>query len=147
MNNISDLELLFNTMTQLGKLISQHTHLSHEEKAATLLQFSALKFIRDNKNTTVSDLAEKLQLSKSSATQLSERLVKSSSVKRINDTSDRRIVRLEITEAGREQIVELKRKMIEKMKKVFSKIPAKDIRELIRIHNDLIETLKKEHNN
>ncbi len=146
MNNTPDFEQLFNTLLALGKLMSQQTQESHEERSATILQFSALNFIKEQPNATVSDLAVPLQLSKSSATQLVERLVKLGLVERTNDSDDRRIIRLNITNNGEKEFSALRNKMLEKMKRIFSKLPANDLRELIRIHSNLIETLKKEQN-
>ena len=146
MDNKSDIEQLFSTMMQLGKLMSQHTQETHEEQSVTMLQLMALQFLKEQPNGTVSDLADFLKLSKSSTTQLVERLVKAGSVERINDTKDRRIIRLNITEDGEKEFATLKSKMMERMQKILYKIPAKDIRELLRIHTNLIETLKKEQN-
>ncbi len=146
MNTNSDFEQLFSTMMQLGKLMSKHTQETHEEQSATMLQLIALQFLKEQPNGTVSDLANFLKLSKSSTTQLVERLVRVGSVERVNDTKDRRIIRLNITETGEKEFTTLKNKMMERMQKIMSKVPAKDIRELIRIHTNLIETLKKEQN-
>ncbi len=142
MNNTNLTEQLFSTLTQLKRLVSQQVYESHEEKVATMLQFSALNFLKDKSEVNVGDLAKFLQLSKSSATQLIERLVKMGLVKRINDRQDRRIIRLTITSKGEDEFIVLKTKLKEKMNRFLSKIPEKDIKELIRIHANLIETLK-----
>lgn len=144
MSNTSDFEQLFNTMLQFGKLMAQQTQESHEEKMATRLQFFALKFLKDQPNGTIGDLAKPLHLSKSSTTQLIERLVKLGLVERVDDKEDRRIIRLVITENGEKEFVVLRKRLMEKMQKIFSKIPPEDLRELIRIHTNLIETLKRE---
>lgn len=144
MARASDLEKLFNTMLQFGKLMSQSTQETHEERTATMLQFSALHFLKDQPNDTVTNLATSLKLSKSSATQLIERLVKLSLVKRTHDSEDRRVIRLNITEKGKKECIILKRQMIQKMQKFFSKIPAKDLKELVRIHTNLVKTLRNE---
>ena len=148
-SNISDLEHLFNTMMQFGKLMSLQTQQSYEDKAATMLQFSALSFLKDQPKDqpqdTISDLANFLKLSKSSATQLVERLVRLKLVKRVDDMEDRRIIRIVITKDGQREFTKQRTKLIEKMKKIFSKIPKEDVRELIRIHTNLIESLRKEH--
>ncbi len=146
MTTTSDIEQLFSTMMQLGKFMSHYSQESHEERLATMLQFSALQFLKDQPNGTVGELAKFMQLSKSSATQLTERLVKAGIVDRVNDQEDRRIIRLIITPKGEEEFIILKKNIMEKMKRFVSKIPAKDIRELIRIHTNLIETLRKEQN-
>ncbi len=144
MTYTSDIEQLFGTMLQLGKLMSQQTAETHEEKTATMLQFFALHFLKEQPNGTVTDFCKFLNLSKSSATQLVERLVKAGLVRRIDDSADRRIIRLSITENGKKEFIVLKKKLMEKMHRIFSKVPQRDVRELIRIHTNLIETFKKE---
>lgn len=146
MTNTSDLEQFFATLQQFFKLMSQHTQESAVERAATILQASALDFIIENPNAIVSDLIAPLHISKSSATQLVERLVKAGFVERVHDTEDRRIVRLCITESGKKEATLLKQKLMEKMQKIFSKLPAEDLRELTRIHTYLNEVMKKEQN-
>lgn len=139
-----EIEALFSTMMQLRKLMAQRAEESHEQRAATMLQFSALHFLIDNKKGTVKELAQFLNLSKSSATQLVERLAKADYVIRLEDAEDRRITRLNITQSGKEKAEELKEKIKLKMSKIFSKIEKKDIQELIRIQTQLIDILKKE---
>jgi len=141
------IEQLFNTISQIRKLLENKAQESHEERTATIMQFSALKFLQTTKNSTVGDIAEYLKLSKSSTTQLIERLAKVGLVERVNDQEDRRVVHLTITTAGKQKIIDLKKKFLDKMNKIFSKIPEEDLIELIRIHTNLIETLQKEQNN
>ena len=138
------IEQLFSTMSQLKKLMENQTQESHEEKTATIMQYSALKFLALHNKTTVGDLGNHLKLSKSSATQLIERLVKTGYVERIHDEQDRRIVRLTISPSGELYIIELKKKFMDKMGSIFSKVPDDDLKELIRIHTNLIESLQKE---
>ena len=75
MNKQHYIEQLFNTMGQLHKFLDAQTQESHDERIATFMQFSALKFLIEKKLSTVGDIAGQLKLSKSSATQLIERLV------------------------------------------------------------------------
>ncbi len=137
-------EQLFNTITQLRRLVFQRIYKSHEEKVATGLQFSALNFLKDKLEVSVGDLAKFLQLSKSSATQLTERLSKLRLVKRTNDKGDRRIIHLILTATGKKELMALKKQTMKKMNRILTKIPRKDVKELIRIHTSLIEALKKE---
>lgn len=146
MSTTSDIEQLFNTMMQLGKLMSQRTPETHEERTSTMLQFAALNFVKEQPSSTVSDLAHFMQLSKSSATQMVERLVRAGLMERVDDKDDRRIIRLTVTPLGEKEYTVLHGKMLEKMKVFTAKIPTKDLKELIRIHTNLIETLKKEQN-
>lgn len=145
MNNTDLIEQLFSTVMQLRKLISQRTYKSHEEKVATMLQFSALHFLKDRLEISVGDLAQYLQLSKSSATQLIERLARMKLVKRVADKQDRRVIHLVITTKGKDEFLILKKKTMKKMNRILTKIPKKDVKDLIRIHTNLIEALKKEN--
>ncbi len=141
------IEQLFNSMGQIRKLLENQTQESHEEKTATIMQYSALKFLKSTENSTVGDIGGHLKLSKSSATQLIERLVKADLVERFDDQKDRRIVHIVITPAGKQKIIDLKKKFMDKMSKIFSKIPDEDLKELTRIHSNLVETLQKEQSN
>jgi DNA-binding MarR family transcriptional regulator len=143
MRNSEDIEQFFNTVIQLHKLMAQSTQESYEEQTATKLQFSALSFIHENDNAMASDLAGSLKLSKSSATQLIDRLVAATFVEKRADKDDKRIIRLSITEKGKEEMLVIKKSILEKMKMLLAGIPDEDIRELIRIHKNMIETLKK----
>src|SRR5258708_9349705 len=141
------IEQLFNSMGQIRKLLENQTQESHEEKTATIMQYSALKFLKSTENSTVGDIGVHLKLSKSSATQLIERLVKADLVERFDDQKDRRIVHIVITPAGKQKIIDLKKKFMDKMSKIFSKIPDEDLKALTRIHSNLVQTLQKEQTN
>ncbi len=143
MSKEEEIELLFNTMMQLGKLMSLRTKETYEEQAATSLQFYALGYIRENHNATVTEIADYLKLSKSSATQLIERLATASSVVRTSDVNDKRITRLSLTDKGVSELKVMKTKFISSLKDAFADIPKEDILELIRIHKSMIESLKK----
>lgn len=134
---------LFNSLSSLKKLIESQRQESVEEKAATMMHYSALTFLQNNKQNTVGDLATHLRLSKSSATQLIERLEKSNFVTRAIDSVDRRQIRVEITPEGKEKLTDFKKKFKEKIVKLFSHVPENDLKELARIHSDLIKTLEK----
>ncbi len=138
------IDQLFNTMWQLRKFIGTQNQESNEEKIATMMQFSALMFLKSNKNSSIGNLAGHLKLSKSSATQLIERMVKMGFIGKVNDKTDRRIIHIAITPTGEQNIIDLKKKVMDKMGKIFQKVPEKDLMELIRIHSNLVEILKAE---
>src|SRR5690554_1634538 len=95
-----DIEVLFSIITQLGKVITQQSSQSLEERNATFLQFMVLSFIKENPNCKTGDLSSNLNMSTSSATQMIERLVKLKLVKRSDDKTDRRITRVDLTTSG-----------------------------------------------
>lgn len=135
-------EQLIEVMGQLHKLLAGSE--LRGDRAATLMQFAALKFLHYHDAETVGALAAHLRLSKSSATQLVERLARAELVEKRDDPEDGRIVRLHILPRGEQQIALMKKKYLDKMAAVFVKVPDKDLRELTRIHTELINTLQKE---
>lgn len=142
MTHTVELETLFNTMMQLGKLMSQCTQESQEERVATMLQFSALSFIYEEANLTVTELSDSLKLSKSSTTQLIDRLVTAEMVEKVSDTKDKRITRVVLTGKGEEERIRLKHQFLSTLDEAFADIPKSDILELIRIHAKMINSLK-----
>ncbi len=140
-SKLADIEQLFNSMMQLGKIFSQQPIMSAEEKSLTPWQFSVLHQLADQPGMPMSELAQIKHLSKSSATQIIERLVKSGFVERANDTHDRRLIRLKLTPVGEKELETMKMVMFKKMQEVFSVLSQEDIQTLIRIQTKLIETL------
>lgn len=137
-------EDFFETNIQIGKFLHQLSNISMEDKVTTMLQMHALTYLKKHPGETVGELAQSFQMSSSSAAQFMERLEKADLVERIQDKKDKRIIRLSITKNGEREFIILKKKFMDKMQKIFSKIPANDIREIIRIQTNLIETLKKQ---
>lgn len=138
------IEQYFTTQLQLRKLMFQTSTQTNEERRATLLQYYALSFVKEKERVTATELAQHLRLSKSSATQLTQRLVNMKYIKRVQEKNDRRFVHLVLTTSGEEQAVLLHKHIMERRVKIFSKLPEKDIKELIRINTDLIRILEKE---
>ncbi len=141
----SDTEKLAETLIQLGRFMMHFQQNTEKDHSSTMLQTFVLHFIQSNPNISIKDLVKILNISKSSATQLIERLVKSGFVKRDYDKEDRRIIHLKITSKGETELVILKKKKIDKIKHLFSKVPPEDIKELIRIHTNLLMQIKKEN--
>ncbi len=137
-------EQLLNNILQLRKLMLQAADVAHEEKAATMLQLFALNFLHDRPGTKLSSLGASLHLSKSSSTQLIERLEKMGFLKRAVDKDDKRIIHLSLRLKGERKLSVLRRKVIHKMNRIISKVPESDLKELVRIQSDLIKTLEKE---
>jgi len=115
---------------------------SFEDKAVTLLQMQALIFIYENPKTPVGSLADVLSMSISSVTQLTNRLADAGFIKRETHSSDRRIICLSITQNGNKQIKIFRDDMQKSHFKVFSKIPESDIKEMIRIFSNILESQK-----
>jgi DNA-binding MarR family transcriptional regulator len=86
-----------------------HSIEGHFEKALATVNLSSPKFVAlsvlvaQDQPLSLSELAEKLTCVRSNVTQLVDRLEADGLVKRTDDPSDRRGVRAEVTELGRER--------------------------------------------
>lgn len=70
-------------------------------------QFNALLTLRDNPDITMGELCEKLLLACSTATDLIDRMENNGYLERKRDSQDRRVIRLSITEKGKQVISEV----------------------------------------
>ena len=70
-------------------------------------QFNALLTLRDNADMTMGELCEKLMLACSTATDLIDRMEKNGFLVRNRDAQDRRVIRLAVSEKGRQVITEV----------------------------------------
>ena len=104
----------------------------------TMLQSDTLRFVNKNSGCSMKDLADYLNISMSSATQLIERLLQEKLVTRDYDENDRRIARLNITEKGKEELEKCLFFIKEKIKKLYSNLDEKDINDFIRVMNKML---------
>lgn len=111
--------------------------ISPEDKLTTILQVQGLTFLKEHPKTTVGELAAELTMSSPAIAKFTDKLVDCGWVERIDDPDDRRIVRLLITIQGEKEFERIKCKHFEKMSEIFSLMPEEDIKEMIRIMEDL----------
>lgn len=144
MNNTTknNFDIFLSQLNQISQVISKCIHASFEERTATILQLLALKFLASKPSAAINELALELQLSMSSATQLIERLTKCRFIIRTTDQNDRRITRLTLTEEGLAELMRLQDCINSMLEKAFEQMPDDDLKELMRIHNLLLEKLQ-----
>lgn len=139
-----NLDELIATMQEIWRFVNQNNKPHWAQKHGTILQFFALRFLIDNPNSTLTDVTEHLRITKSSATQLVDRLNKQRLVKKTSDKKDKRIIHLKSTDKGVREINKARKKRMEGMRRIFSKVPQKDIKGLLRIEKSLLKTLKED---
>ncbi len=126
---------------QLGGTADEKAH----EKISPY-QLHALHTLAHNP-LTMGELAEEMNITLSSATALVDRLVKNRWVERREDPEDRRIVRLVITERGRELYRTVKRERYKAFKFLLDAMPPEDVAALRRIFTNLHTTLQNRKTN
>lgn len=110
----------------------------------TIQQFIVLHLIDRKECPKMTDLAEELGVTMGNMTAMADRLIKADYIVRKDDPDDRRVVRVCLTQQGRELIkkaVDRKRKGQEM---ILNKLSATDRDDLFRIINKLIAAIKRE---
>lgn len=106
-----------------------------------MLQLEALRFI-EAERPTMKKIAEYLHIKAPSATSLVNNLVKNSYVKREEDRSDRRVVLMKITNAGRTYLKDGYDRMTENTKQVLMKLKKNQIDNFIQIMEEIKNAYK-----
>jgi len=114
-----------------------------KDGGVTLLQNQALLHLKDHHGCTVGELSAKLGLSSSSAAQLIERLINLDAIKKTPDAEDRRIAHLSLTKIGLSQTEVAHSMLAEKVGNVFSQMPEKDLKEVVRIFTNFLKKIEK----
>lgn len=121
-----------NLFTQiLTKSLSERlvAELTHEE--ITLPQMQAMRYIWLHRNATVGEVAEGLDISYPSATNMLNRLVRKGLVTRHGNPADRRFVEVQITEKGERLTREMEEERTARLKQVLDQMTPDDRQALI----------------
>lgn len=115
---------------------SRALHLGHQNHI-THSQWFVLIMIEHSKKTSIKDIAEKMEISSSAATQFVDGLVQSGYVIRQEAPEDRRSVRLELSPKGKKHIATSKEKRIAEMAEIFEALTDRELEELVRLHKKI----------
>ncbi len=101
------------------------------------MRSETLRFINDNDHPTMQEIAKHLRITAPSATSLMRKLFSLGWIERIAAGSDKRIVRIGLSKAGRREVVRYQKQAEQTMRKVFSKLPERDLAHLKRMLRNL----------
>lgn len=96
------------------------------------MRCETLRFIEQNERPTMQEIAKQLRITAPSATSLVRKLAALGWVERVTE-DDRRVVRVALTKAGKREVTGYRKRAESTMRKVFSKLPERDISHLKRI--------------
>ena len=96
------------------------------------MRFETLCFIAENEKPTMQDIAKQLRVTAPSATSLIRKLSSLGWVERVPLETDKRVVRISLTKKGTKELAGYRRRSETTMRKVFSKLPERDLVHLIR---------------
>lgn len=103
------------------------------------LRLETLRFIEEAGEPTMHDIARRLRIAAPSATSLIEHLSKKRWITRHKNPGDKRVVRITLTVAGKKTLAGYRERSTTTMRRVFSKLPERDVTELIRILRNVSE--------
>jgi MarR family transcriptional regulator, organic hydroperoxide resistance regulator len=118
-------------------------HLLNEpdQLGITIMQLLVLRSLMEEPNICLGELAERLQVGKSTMSGIVERLVKAGFLIRERSENDRTTLTLRLTEEGKEKQKETHNIFMEQMSKIVD-IPDKDIKQLLQLHQLILEKLQ-----
>lgn len=137
--------LIVEEIFKLSRLMKEQMSFASDVARLSMLQIQTLLFLQKNKEVTMSEIANLLNIELPSATSLINKLCKMSIAGRKEDKKDRRLVRISLTKKGillLDKVIVQRSKKIEKM---VSYLPAKDKKGLLIILHKLVEEMEKKN--
>lgn len=111
-----------------------------DELGVTVVQLRFLKTISDFPDISLLELADKMEMSKSTASSVVERLVKAGLVKREKSKTDKRAVVLQLTALGEEKEKEGHALFHKRMERLHE-LSEEDVEQLLYLHNRIAEKI------
>ncbi len=142
MSNDITIELM-ETMFGVVRLIKEEMSHSHNLSHLSILQMQALFFLNQHENTMMSDIANYFHIELPSATSLMNKLYDQKLVKRHEDPKDRRLVRITLTDKGKNLLQQAMNDRRKTMENILSYLSEKEKERLLSILKTLRGCLQK----
>ncbi len=139
----SNVDHLVSLIFATKRLIMENIKDSEKIDPFSFLRLEVLRFIKEKVNPTMKDIANYLCITPPSATSLINALVKKGLVRRVRDKKDRRMIRLEVTDKGEKHLKKEFERITRKIKKIYTRLSDKEIKELIKILKKFSKEYKK----
>lgn len=109
----------------------------------SILQYNALLIMKNNETLTMSELSNKMFISKQQLTPMIDKLIDNGLVERIPNMKDRRIINVKLTEGGYEFLRSSKTEMTKSLKKRMEVFDENEVTTLLKAINDIYDITKK----
>ncbi|WAH38906.1 MarR family winged helix-turn-helix transcriptional regulator [Alicyclobacillus dauci] len=137
MENVSRLDTILERLVRIMKTRSEPIGL-------TTTQFFVLRYLDFTQQAKSSDLARIAGLSPGAITQVCDELVRLGFVERVRSKEDRRVVFVELTEAGRSKLKAILSQRAIRLGQLMDKLGAEDANRLIELLERLVGILNAE---
>lgn len=141
-NNSDPTGQFINTFFRFNRAMRKRFTVPFSVQDLTPMQLQTLMALHELKNPTMSDISNHFGVTLPTATKLVERLVQMKMINRLDDKTDRRVTRLQLTAKGGQSMAELVEKHRTNLKQMLVFLDKEDIKSVTRILNEL--TLKME---
>lgn len=138
--NSEETRVLYSVLTRLGKL-SRRQDAVEKEKNGDMVSFGLLFVGEERERVRMTDISRFMIVSKPAATQAVNRLVEQGYVERVDDPSDRRVVYIQPTEAGKRRFEEELELRMAVMRRAVSRIGEERGQLLADILTDFLDAL------
>ncbi|MBE3549791.1 MAG: Transcriptional regulator, MarR family [Brockia lithotrophica] len=129
-------------LRHVSALLKQKGRELLQETPLTPPQFIALQWLKEAGNLTIGELSAKMYLANSTVTDLVDRLERGGYVRRVRASHDRRVVRVELLEAGRtiiDEVIRRRQAYLAGLLRRFSPEEAEQLRRLLaRLHAEML---------
>ncbi|QUI24007.1 MarR family transcriptional regulator [Vallitalea pronyensis] len=127
-------------ISNAAKVVEEHVNNKMMSLGITRVQWIALYYIGLEKSINQSCLAKKMRIKSSTAARLIDRMEQHHYVKRVKNTSDKRIIHLQITKKGRMLREHLQGIAQMTTDELNNKIPVEDYMTFINILKNIIDS-------
>lgn len=136
----------FKIMIRMRKSLDK-VFFSDNGKVSTSLQVQALEVINDHSKITAGELSFCLEISSSSLSQLTDRMIDAKLIYKVHSEVDRRSVFLALTDTGKKHLSEATRLIKGQVSEILAPMSENDLKEVIRIFNNVLEQQGKNGKN
>ncbi|XDF44529.1 MarR family winged helix-turn-helix transcriptional regulator [Saccharolobus solfataricus] len=128
---------VWDLITGLTRKINKDTDKALEQIGLSYFEFKVMCALEEEGKVPMSRIAEKYMLTKAGLTNIIDRLEEKELVRRVRSESDRRVIYVELTEKGRERLMESRKIFLNVLSSFLSKLSEDEIRELERLFSKL----------
>lgn len=133
-------------MGVLHRFGAGHKSLHSPNNMPTRSQLCIMMILAQDGNRSIKELAKQFSMTSSAATQIVNGLVKEKLLARQIDKKDRRKISISLTEAGKKRLLEAKKMRMKVMTKYFDPLNDKELDQLQKILEKIVEHFNYEKN-
>jgi DNA-binding MarR family transcriptional regulator len=141
----------FNAGRSIGYLLKMSHSMIHDAQASafaghdlSFAQWLVLLKLKEGAAITASDLCRQMRHDNGALTRLLDQLEERGFLERQRSEEDRRVVRLDLTAAGRRKVAELLPLAIDGLNNAVANFSKTEFSELVRLLNKLVDNLKSQ---